>query len=177
MQLARILVVLAIAFPFTSALAQARLGFVDMQRVLSEIDEGKAMKARLESEAKKKRAELEKERNAILKDAETLEKQASAMSQEVQMQKGAELQKRQAEFLQKLQRTDQELAQKQNQQLGNILEKLHPIVKKVATDEKIDMVVERAAIVYAEPSLDITNEVIRAYNASSPKSDAPKKKK
>lgn len=177
MQLARILVILAIALPFSSALAQTKLGFVDMQRVLSEIEEGKSMKARLESEAKKKRAELEKERNAILKDAETLEKQASAMSQEVQTQKAAELQKRQAEFLQKLQRSDQELAQKQNQQLGQILDKLNPIVAKVASREGLDLVVERAAVVYAEPSLDITNEVIRSFNSSSPKSDAPKKKK
>ncbi len=179
MQLRRFLAIAAIAVPFTTAFAETKIGFVDLQRVIAEIDEGKAMKSRLESMAKQKRSDLEKERNQIILEAQALEKQAATMKDEVKAQKAGDLQKRQGEFLQKLQKNDAELAQAQNAELGKILDKLNPVVGKIAQDEGLGMVMERAALVYAAPSLDITNEVIRAYNSGAGKkaaSDAPKKK-
>jgi Skp family chaperone for outer membrane proteins len=42
------------------------------------------------------------------------------------------------------------------------------VVGKIAERDKFSMVLEKnAAVVWGQPSLDITNEVIRMYNADS----------
>ena len=44
------------------------------------------------------------------------------------------------------------------------------VVQKIAEREHFVMVLERnSSVVYGQPSLDITNEVIRTYNSGAPK--------
>jgi outer membrane protein len=42
---------------------------------------------------------------------------------------------------------------------------MHVLVREIADAEGVSMVVQSEALVYAMPSLDITNELVRKYNA------------
>src|SRR5438128_67940 len=97
----------AVVLPLTvSTLAKAdvKLAFVDLQRALLEIDEGRQAKARLQKMLEDKQKELDREQEALKKDSEMLAKQASAMSEETKTQKQMELQKRAYDLAQKFEK-------------------------------------------------------------------------
>src|SRR5215470_8307888 len=76
------------------AFADLKVGYVDLQRALTEVHEGIAAKSKLKADLDKKKAEFEAEQNKLRSDKEVLDKQGPMMSEEVRNQKFAELQKR-----------------------------------------------------------------------------------
>src|SRR4051812_23606852 len=94
MSLRSVLATLTILLSSAPALAELKVGYVDLQRALLEVEEGRSAKARLQSVLDLKQKELDKEQESLKKEKETLDKQASAMSEEVRVQKQTDLQKR-----------------------------------------------------------------------------------
>src|SRR4051812_42344510 len=73
--------------------ADTKFGYVDLQRALTEVEEGRAAKARLQSMLDQKQKDLDKEQEVLRKEKDVLDKQASAMSEETRVAKQTELQK------------------------------------------------------------------------------------
>ena len=77
--------------------------------------------------------------------------------------------------LQKVQQTylrhQQELSGKEQEATGKIFERMQRIIGKIASNENLTMVFDRtqAGLIFAKPSLDLTNEVIRRYNSGEGK--------
>src|SRR3954451_16807216 len=83
------------------AFAELKVGYVDLQRALTEVHEGIAAKSKLKSELDKKKSDFEAEQTKLRADKEVLDKQGPMMSEEVRNQKFAELQKRLFDLTQK----------------------------------------------------------------------------
>ena len=169
-------VALSLALPLTAAAQQPALkvAYVDYQRVLLEVDEGKAAKARLQKWLEGRQKEIDKEQEALRKEQELLQKQASAMSDEVRTQKMTELQKKVMALGQKYEGSRAEAANKERQEMEPIVNKIDQIIGKIAQRDGLSMVFEKrdSGIVFALAQLDLTNEVVRTYN-SSPAAKAP----
>src|SRR5690349_4569021 len=93
MSFRRFVIGAALALPLllpAAARAEVKLGYVDLQRALSEIEEARAAKARLQSSVNAKQKELEKEQDALRKEKETLDKQLSTMNDEARRAKQVE---------------------------------------------------------------------------------------
>lgn len=155
-----------------SAIAHAdlKLGYVDLQRALLEVSEGQAAKTKLKSEMDKKKTELDAEQAKLTDDKAVLDKQGAMMSEEVRTQKLTEWQKRLYDVMQKAQKTQLELAEKERTELKKIFEKMDPIIAAIAQREGLTMVFEKtdSGLVYAPASLDLTNELVRTYNEKHP---------
>ncbi|MEW5739944.1 MAG: OmpH family outer membrane protein [Myxococcota bacterium] len=158
---------LALASP---ALADLKLGYVDLQRALQEVHEGKEAKARLKSELDKVKNGLESEKNKLRADSLVLEKQAAMMSEEVRVQKYSEMQKKVLELTQREQQAQLDLAKKEQTELKKIFDKMDPIIAGIAQREGLAMVFEKSdsGLVYAPSSMDLTNELVRSYNEKYP---------
>jgi len=192
MSFRRLMVAVATVVPLTlsvAARAEAKFGYVDLQRALGEVEEGKAAKARLEAMKEQKQKELDKAQEDLKKEKDVFDKQAATMTEQVRNEKGASLQKKLIELQQTFEKGRAELAQKQNEEIQAIFGKMTPIITAIAQREGFTMVFERndAGLIYAPPSLDLTNELVRIYNdqnkskagatpASAKKSDTPAKK-
>lgn len=163
-------VLLAALAVSTAARADIKLGYVDLQRALQEVGEGRAARDRLKGDMEKRKAELESEQNKLRDDKAVLDKQASMMSEEVRNQKFTELQKRLFDLTQRAERMQAELAQSEQKELKKIFEKMDPIIASIATREQLTMVFEKtdSGLVYAPASLDLTNELVRTYNDKFP---------
>jgi len=182
------------------ARAELKLGYVDLQRALGEVEEGRAAKARLQGMIEAKEKEITKEQEGLRKEKEVLDKQASAMSEEARIQKSNELQRKVMELAQKWEKARQDMSAKERTELQAIFGKMDPIIAAIAQREGMTMVFEKndAGLVFAPPHLDMTNELVRRYNdqhkgqgeakadaarqpadapvkKEPPKSDAPKK--
>jgi outer membrane protein len=174
---------MAVAAP---AFADFKVGYVDLQRALLEVHEGKAAKDKLKTDLDKKKADFEAEQNKLRDDKNVLDKQAAMMSEEVRNQKFAELQKRLFDLTQKAEKLQADMAQSEQRELKKIFEKMDPIIAGFAQRDGLTMMFEKtdSGLVYAPASLDYTNELVRSYNekypggggGGAPKKDAPAKK-
>ena len=190
MLLRRVLAAVAVSILFSPlARAELKLGYVDLQRALAEVEEGRAAKARLQTMIDAKEKEINKEQEGLRKEKETLDKQASAMSEAARIEKNNDLQKKVMELAQKWEKARQDMSAKERSELQAIFTKMDPIIATIAQREGMTMVFEKtdSGLVFAPPHLDMTNELVRMYNdqhrakadakadASKPASDKPVK--
>ena len=111
------------------------------------------------------------------------EKQSMVMSEQARKDKQAELEKKGGELQGFFVQLQKDLSEREREATRGIFDKMHAIVREIADAEGVSMVVQAEALAYATPSLDITNELVRKYNArhkaggatSSGKSGAEKK--
>jgi outer membrane protein len=165
------------------AQAQQKIGIVDYQRAVLEVDEGKAARTRLEQLKDTKQKEFDKAQEALAKEGDTLQKQAPTMTEATRTQQAADYQKKVIDLRQAMAKGEAELSQNQREAFGPIEERMQGIVGTVAQREGFSIVLIKQAVAFGPPSLDVTNEVIRMYNekykvATPPpakKSDTPKK--
>ncbi|MBI3184943.1 MAG: OmpH family outer membrane protein [Myxococcales bacterium] len=168
---------LILSFPAV-ALAELKVGYVDLQRALLEVQEGREAKKRLQVQLDAKQKDLDREQEALRKEKEVLDKQASMMSEETRNQRQIDLQKKLFELAQRWEKGKLEMAQMERTELQAIFQKMDPIIAQIAEREGLTMVFEKtdSGIVYAPQSLDLTNELVRLYNDRSKSSPKPKDK-
>ncbi|MBL8914716.1 MAG: OmpH family outer membrane protein [Archangium sp.] len=163
-------VLLLISLFSLTALADVKLGYVDLKRAIELTGEGQAAKAKLKAEVDKKKAEFELEQRKLREDSLLLDRQSSAMSEEVRVQKMKELQGRILQNAEKGQKLQAELLEREQVELKKIFDRMDPIVKQIAERDGLAMVFERtdSGLIYAPMSSDLTNELIRTYNDKFP---------
>jgi outer membrane protein len=162
----RLVVMAALLLGASSALAEDfKLGYVDMQRALNETDDGKKAKAALKKVFDQKQKELDEQQAALKKDIEDLDKKRTLLPPDQVREKEAELQSRMQKVQQTYLRHQQDLSGKEQEATAKIYERMNKIITKIASSENFSMIVDKSALVFAKPHLDLTNELIRRYNA------------
>jgi len=178
----RFLVLAILLLGSATAFAEdAKLGFVDMQRALNETDDGKKAKAALKKVFDQKQKELDEQQAALKKDIEDLDKKRTLLPPDQVREKEAELQSRMQKVQQTYLRHQQDLSGKEQEATAKIYERMNKIIQKIAQSESFSMIVDKSALVFAKPHLDLTTELIRRYNsgegADNAKSPGPSAKK
>ncbi len=154
----------------TFASADLKVGYVDLQRALTEVGEGQQAKSKLKTEIDKKKAEFEAEQKKLREDGMVLDRQASAMSEEVRVEKMKQLQSRLMTISERGQKLQVEFVEKERAELKKIFDRMDPIVASIAKREALAMVFEKtdSGLVFAEANMDLTNELVRTYNEKFP---------
>lgn len=166
----RPLLLVTLALASATARADLKLGYVDLQRALTEVHEGREAKGRLKGQLDKAKSGFEAEKNKLRGESLVLEKQAAMMSEEVRVQKFTEMQKKVLDLTQREQQSQLELAKKEQEELKKIFDRMDPIIAAIAQREGLAMVFEKtdSGLVYAPASMDLTNELVRTYNEKHP---------
>jgi outer membrane protein len=167
--IAAVLTSLAISTVVSPALARAeddKLGYVDLQRALNEVEEGKVAKAQLKKEFDSKQKLLDEKQEELKRMKTDLEKQAVVMSDDAKREKAGEFERKTMEAQQLFMQLQKELSERERELTRSIFDKMHAIIKEIAEADKFTMVFEKtdAGLLYAPASLDLTNELIRKYN-------------
>jgi outer membrane protein len=163
----RLLVALAAAIPLTlsvAARAESKIGYVNFQKALAEIDEAKAAKGRLEALKEQKQKDLDKAQEQLKKDKDTFDKQAATMTEQARNEKAEALQRRFIDLQQNFEKGRAELAQKENEEFQPIVQKMRTVINSIAQREGFTMVFDAGGIAYAPDSLDLTAQLVRTYN-------------
>ena len=158
---------LALAAVPAAARAEQKIGYVDLQRALNEVDEGKAAKALLKKDFDEKQRQLDLKKTEFEKLQADFEKQAVVMSEQARKDKGQDLDRRARELQSLFMNLQKDLSDRERDTTRGIFDKMATIVREIAEADGFTMVLERqdAGIVYAPASLDLTNELVRKYNA------------
>jgi outer membrane protein len=160
---------LALALLPAAASAQQKIGYVDLQRALNEVDEGKSAKALLKKDFDEKQKQIDARKTEFDKLQADFEKQATVMSEQARKDKGADLDRRARELQALFVNLQKDLSEREREATRGIFDRMAQLVGEIAEADGFTIVLERnAGLVYAPPSLDLTNELIRKYNHRYP---------
>jgi outer membrane protein len=164
----------ALAFLWMGQLAaqETPLGvaFVDVQRALLTVEEGKAKRKELQDWAAPRQQELQRLDQEIQSlHQELLSKQGSATPEGLS-DLNRKLTAKKREFEDKQRQYSRELEEKQNQVLKALGEKLEKLVAEYATSKKLAAVfiLQPDLVAFVANSADITDAVIKLYNERYP---------
>lgn len=154
---------------------QPKIAVVDLQRALTEIEEGRKAKNQLKTLFDQRQKTLDKQQEDLRSLKDGIEKQRDVLSREVYAKKVEELQKALAALQTTYMEFQRELAAKEADLTKPILERLQRIVKQVGQKDGYAMVLERneAGVVYIPSSYDLTDLIIQRYNAGDGKDGGP----
>lgn len=143
-----------------------KVGTVDMQKALQQVEAGKKAKSQLEKEFNAKKKELQTEEASIKKMGEEFKKQAAVMNEDARMKKQGEIQERIMKFQETTARSQQEIQMKERELTQPIISKLRSVIGDLAKSKGYTVVLEKNenTVLYSLDKDDLTEEVISAYN-------------
>lgn len=151
--------------PAVGAQDRVKIGFIDIQRAISDSNAGKRAKERFQAQVKKAEAELLKEKTELERLKADLDKKGPLMKEEERRSLESDLQRRYVNYQRTMTDQQQELRQKEGALTGDILKELEKIVNEIGKSDKFTLILERNQILYSDQGIDVTNKVIEVFNS------------
>ena len=159
------------ALPLAQAQAQAKVGVVNVARLLQESPQAQAASKALENEFAARRRDLENQQKDLKAREDKLQKDGAVMAEAERRNAEKALRDGQRELARKQNEFLEDLNVRRNEALGQLQRTVLQEVQNYARSASLDVVVADA--LYASPSVDITNQVLAALQAK--KGAAPAK--
>jgi len=160
------LVCIAIFFQFDLALAAdvAKIGVVDLQRVMETSNAGKAAQAQIKTQKDKMETDLKGKGAEIEQIRQRLEREAMVMSKESREEKEREARIKLNDFktLQKKFRND--LQQLEKKLVTELRDDTISLVDEIGKKEGYLLIITRVGVLYSPNSIDITDQLIKRLN-------------
>jgi outer membrane protein len=156
--------VLLLCCSTTFAQEKIKVGFIDIQRVIAESQAGKRAKERFQAQVKKAESDIAKERQELERMKSDLDKKGPLLKDEERRNLEGDFQKRSVALQRSMADYQQELQQKNNEMMAEMLKELEKLVNEVGKAEKFTLILERSQILYSDQGIDITSKVIETYN-------------
>jgi outer membrane protein len=154
--------------PLTSVFgAGLKYAYVNLQQVAAESSEGKAAAEKIKGFNDQKVKELN-EKNRVLQAAQQkLEQGGSVLSDAARAQLQTEIERQQRDIQRASEDAQQDLQNFSQQVQEDFNKKLNPIVDRVAKEKGVHFVFSAAdaGLIWADPSLNLTPDVILAFNS------------
>jgi len=140
-----------------------RVAVVNSEKVFNESNLAKAMQSRLQNEFTKRQNDLRVSAEKIKSAAEKLDRDAAVMNEAERIRRQRELADQDRELQRKQREFTEDLNQRTFEERAKIAEKANLVLKQIAEQRKIDVIVQEAA--YVSPKADVTDDVIKALNS------------
>ncbi len=166
--LALALTSLSITSAVSVSAAEQKMGYVDMQIAIQQTSDGKKAKKSLEGIAKGKEDKLKKMEADLKVKGDDFKKKASIYDEETKRKKQMELQKEFYDLQQLLGQSQQELRQKEEEALKPIVEAIRKQIEVIAKKDNYTIILEKSEnlVLFAKKEIDITDQVVKAYEKS-----------
>ena len=157
-----------------AASAESKIAVVDTQRAIMETEDGLRAQATLKKLFDKRQRELDKKQVDLQKEREDIEKQKDVLSKAA-LQKRIEKWQREMMSLQGVfVEYNKEMQKKQNELTQPIFQKAMGLIRRLATQDGYDIVVDKQAVPYVRSDLDLTDKIITMYNQGGGGAPDPK---
>ena len=151
-----------------------KVAWVDLQKALTQVSDGKAAKSKLEKLVKSKQGEFDKKQDDVKRLKDELETQGAMMKDDLKRQKVQDYQRKLMELQEYYMANQKELAEEEQKLTKPILERFERILQKLGKDEGYTMIIEKAAVVYAAPTVELTDRLIKEFNKGAGKAKGGK---
>ena len=144
----------------------AKIGVLNMQRVLSTSDAGKAAQAEIKTQRDKMLQDLKVKGAEIDALGKQFERESMVMSKEKREEKEREYRIRINDFKTLEKRYNAQSQELQKRLLNGIVKDVIALVEEIGKNEGYLLIVRREGVVYSPDSIDITDALIKKMNAS-----------
>jgi len=159
----------------TFVFAEIKIGIINPQVVLQNSTKGKEAIERLKTLQLSKQKKYE----AMQKEIDALEKEtlSPALNQESRDKKTLDLQNKMVDIKRFAEDAQKDSMAVQQREFESIQRDLMPIIEKIAQADGYSLILDlnTAGVTYFEPTIDITEKVVKAYDAQTPAAPAAKK--
>lgn len=148
------------------AWAELKIGVVQYARLMQESPQAKAAQDALRGEFASKQKELQTQQAALKAKEDQLQKDGATMAADQRSKMERDLRDGNRELQQKVQEYQDDFNARQNEELSKLQKALVEEVQTFAQGEKFDLVLADG-VIFANPTLDITPQVLAALQAHS----------
>jgi outer membrane protein len=171
-------IVLAAAFVTLAAPAAAqapaaqpapsgKFGFVHTERILRDSVPAVRAQKKIEAEFQKRDRELAGIAADLKRMQAELDKEALTMSESQRRAKEREFGELNRDFQRKQREFREDLNQRRNEELAQVVEQANRVIRQIAEQEKFDIIFQEMPA-YVSPRIDITDKVIKALEGKPP---------
>ncbi len=153
--------------------AQNKVGVVNLQRAVFESAEIKKADAQMQAQFKPRQDEIDRLDKEIADLAKQLQGSNGKLSAQQEADLTAQGQNKQRTLKYKTDDLNADAQAFRNEVLSKSSQKMTAVVKKLAEDKGLDLIVDTSTTLYFKPALDLTNEAIAAYDKAYPVTAAP----
>lgn len=159
-------VALVLARP-VMAQAEIKMGIVDLQRALNESKAGKKAKEQFKVEFDRMQDGLKREKDQLDRLKDDLDKKSTVLKEEQRKTMADDFERKRRDLRRKLEDSDAELRRKDSELTGDILKQLAVVIQEIGARDNYTVILENSssAVLYGSKTIDLTDEVIRAFDA------------
>lgn len=164
-------VLLALSVASSAAFAaEAKLGYIDMQRALNTSEAGKEAKEQLAARLKKYQDEINTKQEELKKLKDEVEKQGAFLNETTRAAKEKEYQTKLKEFQRFTKDAQDELQGKDEEFTRKILEGMEKVIQEYGRKNGYTFIfVRNESMLYADDKADLTEDVLKLFNANRKK--------
>ena len=146
-----------------------KIGFVDLDRALNESRAGRSALEKLQAEVKETESSLLKEKQDLERLRSDIDKKRLLLKEVERRNLEKDFQRRVRNYQRAMRDSQEELNQRKNELMADILKGLEKAVAEVGKKEKFTLILERSQVLYTDQGVDITDMVISRYDRSGGK--------
>ena len=166
----RYALLIAVICGFSSAsLAETKIAIVDIQKIMRESTAAKSVRSQLETKQKGYQSEIKKKEEAMQKEEKSLAGQRATLSPDAFEKKVLAFRKKATDTQKDVQKKKAALDGGFEKALNNIQKVVNEIITDLAKSKGFNVAIPSGQLLYAEPSMDITNDVPTQLNKKLPK--------
>ena len=154
----------------TAFAADLKIGYVEMQRALNSSEAGKAAKEQLAARLKKYQDEINVKQDELKRLKDELEKQGAFLNDATRATKEKDYQQKLKEFQRFTKDAQDELQQKDEEFTRKILEGMEKVIQEYGRKNGYTFIfVRNESMLFADEKADLTEEVLKLFNATHKK--------
>lgn len=155
------------------AASNGRVAVVDVRRILARSVAGAAAREQLEKDKATMQRQLDAHKTELEKMRDDLEKKGQLLSADARREKQDALERKVRDARRLADDFQAQLQKKENLLLQKVLQDVGGLIQRLGKERGLSLVVEaRAGVLYAAADIDLTEDVIKAYDDQTRK--APK---
>lgn len=140
---------------------EAKIGIVDLQKIMQTSTQMKAIQQKLEAQFKPRRDKLLEMETGMKSDMEKFKRDSAIMSQADKKVLERKIVATQQRFELEGQQYQQELSTAHNEAMEELYTKIRQAIAKVADSEHFDLVLQKDAAPFSISKLDLTEKIIK----------------
>jgi len=174
--LASLLIAGFVCSPALAWTEELKIGYVDLQKALNESEAGKQAKEKFKGEVDRMEQSLEKRKQEVEKLKDELEKKGLLLKEEERESLERDYRQKMRDFERQYKDSQQELQIKDRDMTGRILEDLRQVIQNMGEQGSYTVILEgnNTVVLYGSKAIDLTDSVIRTYNARGSKVSSAK---
>jgi outer membrane protein len=155
----------------TSVAQTIKIGVVDIQKFQKKSKAFQSTSAKLKTKFDALQKKLDDERTSLVKLEEDFKKQSMMLSLDAQEDKKRDLDKKRRYYKYLYEELTLEMKDLEQEATNDVGKELEKVVKKLAEKEAYTLILEKRTLglIYYSNTIDLTDRVVDAYDASKPK--------